>query len=81
MLLSSAPIGEAVQIKAIWGENSIRDSLAHFGLAIDAEVHVISKIFDDVFVIGIQDRRIAMDEELARKIMIEPSASVKASVK
>ncbi len=70
MLLSLAPIGEVNQIKVIWGGEEIKNCLKAFGLAVDIEVCVLSKAYDDLFVVMVKDKRIAIGEELARKIMV-----------
>lgn len=70
MLLSSAPIGEVKQIKAIWLEDDIKHILEDLGIAIDSEIRVVLKACDNAFIVCVKEKRIAIGEELARKIIV-----------
>lgn len=70
MRLSLAPIGEINRVKAIWVNDKIRAILEELGLTIDCEVFVVLKPYDDALIIGVKDKRIAISEELARKIIV-----------
>ncbi len=70
MLLSLAPIGEMNQIKAVWGGEEIRNCLEAAGLTVDSKVCVLLKTYDNAMIVGVEDKRIVIDEELARKIIV-----------
>lgn len=70
MLLSLAPIGEVKQIKAIWLEEDIKDVLEAYGITIDSEVCVVLKTGGDALIISVNDKRIVLGEELARRIIV-----------
>lgn len=70
MLLSSAPVGEMNQVKAIWVEDKIKTVLEEMGITVDCEVFVVSKLHDDTVIVGVKDKRIAIGGEVARKIII-----------
>lgn len=69
MPLTMARIGEANHIKAVWGQEKLRNHLEALGFTIDSEVCVVSKTYGNV-IVSIKDTRIAISEELASKIMV-----------
>jgi len=72
VLLSLAPLGEINRIKAIWCDEETRNFLEVLGFLIDTEVIVKSKLYDDSFIIYVGNKRMAIGEELARKIIVGP---------
>lgn len=70
MLLLLAPIGEVYRIKAIWIDEETRNLLELFGFMINSEVIVKSKLYDDSLLVYVGNKRMAIGEELARKIMV-----------
>jgi ferrous iron transport protein A len=69
MPLAMAQIGEANRIKAFWGQEKIRSHLETLGFTTGSDVCVLSKTFGNV-IVSIKDSRIAISEELAKKIMV-----------
>ncbi|MDW5549579.1 FeoA family protein [Methanosarcina sp.] len=69
MPLVLAQIGEANRIKAFWGQEKIKNHLENLGFTAGSEVCVLSKTFGNV-IVSIKDSRIAISEELAKKIMV-----------
>lgn len=70
MLLSSAPLGEVNQIKAIWVEDETKTVLEKAGITVGCEVFVVSRTYGNAIIVGVHDRRIAIGAELARKIIV-----------
>lgn len=70
MLLSLASVGEMHQVKAIWVEDRTRDTLKEVGITEDCEILIVLKQFDDTIIVGIQEKRVAIGGELARKIIV-----------
>lgn len=71
MLLSLAPIGQIIQIKAIWTEEETKTVLEDAGIVTDSKIQILFKPSDAVFVIGINRRRIMIDDFIARKIIVQ----------
>lgn len=71
MLLSLAPIGQIIQIKAIWTEEETKTVLEDAGIVTDSKIQILFKPSDTVFVIGINRRRIMIDDFIARKIIVQ----------
>lgn len=67
--LVMAQIGEVNSIKAFWGQEKIRTHLENLGFTTGIKVCVLSKTFGNV-IVNIKDTRIAISEELAKKIMV-----------
>ncbi|MGI6004000.1 MAG: FeoA family protein [Christensenellales bacterium] len=70
MLLSSVPVGETSQVKAIWGGEKIKEMLEDVGITLESEISVVFKAWDDALVVGVDGRRVIMDQELAGKITV-----------
>jgi Fe2+ transport system protein FeoA len=70
MLLSSAPVGEVKRITAIWSDDRTKRLIKRFGLAVGSEVYVALEAYDDTLIIYTKGKRIAIDEELARRIVV-----------
>ena len=69
MLLSLSPIGELNRIKAIWADDDMKKVLKEAGIAVDDDVFVILRTLD-ALIIKVNGKRIAIGEELARKIIV-----------
>lgn len=70
MPLSYADVGETYTIKGIWADSNTKHSLEKMGFKADCEVVVISEPFQNSLIIGIENKRIAIGKELARKIVV-----------
>jgi Fe2+ transport system protein FeoA len=68
--LSSTPVGETSRIRAIWVCDGIKAILDEVGIVVGTRVSIILKAYDGTFIIGVRGRRIVIDEELARKIIV-----------
>jgi len=73
--LTKVPLGEKVLVAMIRFDNDQRDKLASLGLRTGSEIRVIQRSEDGPFLVAIADNRIALDYEMARKIMISPIES------
>ena len=69
MPLTMAGIGETNTISRIGGNEETRRCLANLGFVAGAEVVVLSKIGGNV-IVNIKDSRVAVNEDMARHIMI-----------
>lgn len=70
MPLSHAGVGEIYTIKGIWADSNTKHKLEALGFKADSEVVIISQPFHDSLIIGIENKRIAIGKELARKIVV-----------
>lgn len=70
MLLSKAKIGQTVKIKSVEGKEKTKNFLFTLGCFEGEEVTLISKLAGN-FVINIKDSRYAIDEGMAKSIVIE----------
>lgn len=70
MLLSKAKIGETFQIKRVEGKEKIIKFLFSLGCFEGEEVTLISKLAGN-FIINIKDSRYAIDENMAKSIILE----------
>lgn len=69
MPLTIANEGETNLIKRIGGAEATKRFLANLGFVEKAEVQVISK-FNGNLIVNIKDSRVALNEDMARHIMI-----------
>ncbi len=69
MPLSIADPGEKKYIKKITGKDEVRQHLAELGFVVGAEVIVISKIAGNL-ILSVKNSRIALDKNMANRIMI-----------
>ncbi len=69
MPLTFARCGEVNQIKKIGGQEDTRRFLANLGFIVGSEVTVISE-FNGNLIVNIKDSRVAINKEMATKIMI-----------
>ncbi|OPX92257.1 MAG: FeoA domain protein [Pelotomaculum sp. PtaB.Bin013] len=70
MTLSTVPFGEEYVIKGMWCNDYERTLLETVGLTCDSVVYIVTKTFG-CFLVGINGTCVALDEELARRIMVE----------
>ncbi|WP_164997199.1 FeoA family protein [Clostridium minihomine] len=75
MRLSLAPMGELLQVKAIWLDESAQEGLEQAGITVDSKVYIVHKTYGDALILGVGERRVAVGEELARKIIVESDSS------
>lgn len=69
MPITMAGIGETCKIKKIGGNEEIRRFLANLGFVNDAEISVVSAIGGNV-IVNVKDARVAVNQDMARHIMI-----------
>lgn len=69
MPLSFANIGEESIIKKIGGTPEVRKHLEDLGFVVGATVTIITTLGGNV-IVNVKESRIAISEEMARKIMI-----------
>lgn len=69
MPLSFANVGEESIIKKISGTPEIRKHLEDLGFVVGATITIINTLGGNV-IVNIKESRIAISEEMARKIMI-----------
>ena len=69
MPLSMALAGEDNVIKKIGGNPEIKKHLENLGLAVGGRVKVINVLNGNV-IVNVKEARIAVSEEMARKIMV-----------
>ena len=70
MPLTIADVGEPVRIVRVGGREDTHRHLEEMGLVPDSEVTVVSKIGKNM-ILQVRDSRVALDGELANKIMVE----------
>lgn len=69
MPLSFANVGEESIIKKIGGTPEVRKHLEDLGFVVGATVTIINTLGGNV-IVNVKESRIAISEEMARKIMI-----------
>lgn len=69
MPLTLANIGEDNIIKKIGGKPEVKKHLTDLGFVVGSNVRVISTLGGNV-IVNVKEARIAVSEEMARKIMI-----------
>ena len=69
MPLALASIGDANTIKKIGGSPEVKKHLEDLGFVVGGNVTVVSALQGNV-IVKVKESRVAIDEELARKIMI-----------
>ena len=69
MPLTLAKPGESFTIRKITGKDEIRQHLAELGFVMDAAVTVVSEMGGNL-IVQVKDSRIALDLNLAGRIMI-----------
>lgn len=69
MLLSKAKIGDTFNIKQVEGKEKVKKFLFTLGCFEGEEITLISKLAGN-YVVNIKDSRYALDENMAKSIMI-----------
>lgn len=69
MPLTFAKAGDTVTIRKITGKDNIRQHLAELGFVVDSTVTVVSELAGSL-IIQVKESRIALDKEMANRIMI-----------
>ena len=69
MPLSLADAGEENTIKRIGGSPEVRKHLENLGFVVGGSVKVITTLAGNV-IVNVKEARVAISEELARKIMV-----------
>lgn len=69
MPLNMAQIGERNAIKRVGGKQETKKFLENLGFTIGSTVTIISKLNGNV-IVSIKDSRVAIDQDMANKIMI-----------
>ena len=70
MLLSRAKIGQTFNVKSVDGKEKTKNFLFTLGCYEGEEITLISKLAGN-FVINIKDSRYAIDEKMAKTIVLE----------
>ena len=69
MPLRLAPIGTPSVIRKITGKDDVRQHLAELGFVAGQEVTVVSSLNGNL-IINVKGSRIALDETMARRVML-----------
>ena len=69
MPLALAQIGEENTVKRISGRPEVKKHLENLGFVVGGSVTVITSLGGNV-IVNVKDSRIAISEEMARKIMV-----------
>lgn len=69
MPLSLADVGEENTIKKIGGNQEVKKHLENLGFVVGGNVKVISTLGGNV-IVNVKEARVAISEEMARKIMV-----------
>ena len=69
MPLSLASIGETNIIKKIGGKPEVKKHLENLGFVVGGNVRIVTALGGNV-IVNVKDARVAISEEMARKIMI-----------
>ncbi len=69
MPLALAAIGEENTVKRISGRPEVKKHLENLGFVVGGNVTVITSLGGNV-IVNVKDSRIAISEEMARKIMV-----------
>ncbi len=67
--LCYADVGQAQIIKKIGGTPEVKKHLENLGFNVGGEVSVISTLSGNL-IVRVKESRVALDEQLARKIMV-----------
>lgn len=69
MPLTMMNLGEQAEIKRISGKDDTKKFLESLGCVVGTPVCIISKMMDNV-IISIRDTRIALDKDMAKRILV-----------
>ena len=71
MPMTMIQVGDRVRVKNLTGNDTVKKHLGELGMIPGALVTIV-QISDGNMIVGIHDSRIAINEDLARRIMVEP---------
>ena len=71
MPLAMVKIGEKVRVTNVSGADSVRKHLGSLGV-VAGTILTVSQIVNGSMIIGIHDSRLAINDDLARRIHVEP---------
>ena len=63
-------VGERARVTAVTGGDSVKKHLGALGFVPGVVVSVV-QVMDGSMILGVQESRIAVNEDLARRIMVE----------
>ena len=69
MPLNLAPAGEENIIKKVGGSPEVRQHLENLGFVVGGRVTVVNALGGNI-IVNVKESRIALDKELARRIMV-----------
>ena len=69
MPLTLTDVGEANTIKKIGGSPEVKKHLENLGFVVGGDVTIINKLGGNV-IVNVKEARVAVSEEMARKIMV-----------
>ena len=69
MPLTLAKQGEPVTIRKVTGKDEVRQHLAELGFVVDGAVTVVSELGGNL-ILQVKDSRVALDRNMAGRIMI-----------
>lgn len=69
MPLVLADIGEVNTIKRVGGNPQVKQHLANLGLVVGGDVSIVNRLGGNV-IVNIKDTRVAISEDMARKIFV-----------
>lgn len=69
MPLNLAPAGEENIIKKVGGSPEVRQHLENLGFVVGGRVTVVNALGGNI-IVNVKESRIALDNELARRIMV-----------
>ena len=69
MPLVLAPVGEAQIVKRVGGNPETKRHLEDLGITVGGEVCIVSMLAGNV-IVKVKESRVAVSDELARKIMV-----------
>lgn len=69
MPLALADVGEENTIKKIGGSPEVRKHLENLGFVVGGSVMIVSSLNGNV-IVNVKDARVAVSEEMARRIMV-----------
>ena len=79
MPLSLATVGENNIIKKIGGKPEVKKHLENLGFVVGGDVKIINTLGGNV-IVNVKETRVAISEEMARKMMILTARPVRQSV-
>ena len=69
MPLSSMGVGTRRRIKGVTGNDAVRKRLGTLGFVAGVEVEIVNELNGNL-VIGVMDSRVAIDKDLANRILV-----------